>query len=774
MPEIILTRRSLAVSSLVCSGLLLVAAGAFAQTVPAGGNAASSSGDVTVLTPFEVTASGENEGYRVSSASTATRTNTALINIPQSVSIVTEALWRDTAATTFQDSFRFIPGAFVRDRNAGFGGVNLRGFENSNGFATDGVRIAPYKRDLAGYDRLEVVKGPPSAVQGRGGVAGLLNYILKKPDLKRGFTNVSTTVGYEDSVDGNFLRATLDHNAILGRDGKMAARVVLVGQDSDDYIDFLEHKIAGIYPSFRWKLSDRTELIAVGEFLKTNTPSREEGHGFNVYPAEVRRHLNFPQVYGAADQITPLNIPYSANAGGPDNTWEEGLNALNMTLEQKVADNMFFKQALHFNQSDIDWHAWTIQDNVSRFQNINLDRTWSERKVLNLQGDFNAQFEPLDWLKTNSLLGYQYEMTWGSNSNNTARPIEPKYARIDLAELARDPVGFFSSPRTSAVPTLLNENENNSRNFGIYAQQDLEFWNRVILSGGLRSDKDRSSSSRHVQRNKIDTASVLNSWRAAVVVKISKKLSLYAVRSLQNDPELFQAQFSAGVPIGDPRRDIFVRASRQNDLKELGVKGEVLDGRVTVTAAYWNLARKGNSVTLTTTEPFTDPATGLPSVRSITQIYVSDAETKGYELEAFGDVTSRLTLMTSYVNMESSEADPSANRIGARRPLRFAPDWSFKFFGKYSFRDTKGMGWMVKAGTSWVGPMAIQVPNGTGIYAGSRYNYPENQKTYDLGAAYRFGRWEVDLQVNNIGADYFYLTRTNPLRSYRLSVTGRF
>ncbi|MSU72959.1 MAG: TonB-dependent receptor [Opitutus sp.] len=765
--------RSFRAFFLLFAGLAAFHSGA-AQTAAPGSKAAPAAADVTVLQPFEVTASNESEGYRVSSASTATRTNTALINIPQSVSIITEALWRDTASTTFQDSFRFIPGAFVRDRNAGFGGVNLRGFENSSGFATDGVRIAPYKRDLAGYDRLEVVKGPPSAVQGRGGVAGLLNYILKKPDLKRGFTTVASTVGYEDGVDGKFLRATVDYNAVLNREGTRAARVVVVGQNSDDYIDFMKHKVAGVYPSFRWKLSDKTELIAVGEFLHADTPSREEGHGFNVYPADVRRHLNFPAVYGAADQITPLNIPYSTNAGGPDNTWVENTRAANLFLNQKVADGMFFKQAVHVHRTDVDWHAWEIQDNISRFQNIVLERQFNTIDVVNLQGDFHAQFAPLPWLTTNTLLGYQYETTYGSNGRETSVPREAKFLRLDLAELARDHIGFFSTPRTSTPPVLDTENVTHTRNLGLYVQQDFEFANRFILSGGLRSDKDRSALSRHIQRNRADVVSNLNSWRVSGVVKLTKALSVYAVKSLQNDPELFQAQYGAGVPLGDPRRDIFLQAARQNDLREVGVKGEGLQGRVTFTAAYWKLARKGNSVTLTTNENFTNPATGLPAVRAITQIYVSDAETKGFELEAFGDITPRLTVMTSYVNMDSSEADPSANKIGARRPLRFAPDWSYKFFGKYSFRDAKGTGWVVKAGTTWVGPMAIQVPNGTGIYAGSRYNYPESQHTFDLGAAYRFGRWEADLQVNNVGSDFFYLTRTNPLRSFRLSLSGRF
>ncbi len=756
---------------------LMVVCSATAQTAPASVAAAKANpttDELVQLRPFEVTASGESEGYRVSSASTATRTNTALINIPQSVSIVTEALWRDTASTTFQDSFRFIPGAFVRDRNAGFGGVNLRGFENSGGFATDGVRIAPYKRDLAGYDRLEVVKGPPSAVQGRGGVAGLLNYILKKPDLKRAFTTVAATVGFEDSTDGKFLRGTIDYNTVVNREGTQAARVVVVGQNSDDYIDFMKHKIVGAYPSFRWKLSDKTEVIAVGEFLHANTPSREEGHGFNVYPGDVRRHLNFPAVYGAADQITPLNIPYSTNAGGPDNTWVENTRAANLFLNQKVADGMFFKQAVHVHRNDVDWHAWTIQDNISRFQNVVLERQFNQIDVVNLQGDFNAQFSPVSWLKTSTLLGYQYEASYGSNGRETSRPNEAKFARLDLAELAKDPIGFFSTPRTSTVPVKDTENVTHARNFGMYVQQDFEFSNRFILSGGLRSDKDRSAVGRHIQGTRSDTASVLNSWRYSGVFKLTKALSVYAVRSIQNDPELFQAQYSAGLPLNDPRRAIFLRATRQNDLKEAGVKGEAFDGRVTFTAAYWKLARKGNSVTLTTNENFTDPATGLSAVRAITQIYVSDAETKGIELEAYGDITPRLTVISSYVKMDSSEADPSANRVGARRPLRFAPDWSGKFFGKYSFRDAKGLGWLAKAGVTWVGPMAIQVPNGTGVFAGSRYNYPKSQHTFDVGTAYRFGRWDVDLQINNVGADFFYLTRTNPLRAYRLTLTGRF
>ena len=140
-------------------------------------------GDPITLTPLSVTAE-NSTGYKVSTASTATRTNTALIDIPQTVDIVTKEFWNDVGAVTFDQSFRYVANVYVRNREAGSGdGVNLRGFETNGSIAVDGVRMGNSKRDLIGYERLEVVKGPPSAVQGRAGGTGLLNFILKKPEI---------------------------------------------------------------------------------------------------------------------------------------------------------------------------------------------------------------------------------------------------------------------------------------------------------------------------------------------------------------------------------------------------------------------------------------------------------------------------------------------------------------------------------------------------------------------------------------------------------------
>src|SRR3984957_9562695 len=172
----------------LCFFSALCATAASAQIAAQTGDQASAPApdEVVKLAPLEVGGQ-QTSGYNVTTASTATRTNTALIDIPQTVDIVTNQFWADLHSTTWDESFSYMANVEVRNRFAGFGDtVNIRGFQTlSNSMAEDGILVGDqhYKRDLSGYDRLEIVKGPPSAVQGRASGFGYFNYILKKPTL---------------------------------------------------------------------------------------------------------------------------------------------------------------------------------------------------------------------------------------------------------------------------------------------------------------------------------------------------------------------------------------------------------------------------------------------------------------------------------------------------------------------------------------------------------------------------------------------------------------
>ncbi|MEO7598979.1 MAG: hypothetical protein ABIV50_08600, partial [Opitutus sp.] len=460
---------------------------------------------------------------------------------------------------------------------------------------------------------------------------------------------------------------------------------------------------------------------------------------------------------------------------GPGNFWIEKSALSTLFANLKINDHIDYRQAVNLRYQGVDWTSHNIQNNTSRFQNIVREHVQSVSRAVTLQGDLFAKYD-LRWFSTSTLLGWQYQYAYGKNNSEAGVPLDPAYARLDLLAWSLDPDGYFSRPREITNRRLTVNDTASSRNLGTYVQEELGFFqDRLKLSGGIRSDKDRERRVRKVSGGvKAYTGSVLNSWRYGATFKILPRLVAYGVKSIQNDAPFTGAEYVAtALPPGDPRRDIFLNKPRSNDLTEFGLKGDLLDGRVTATVAYWKLARTNNSFSFTFDEAFTN-ALGQPATRAITRQLFADAETSGYEVEVFGALTDRLSIIGSYVDMDSREANPLA--LGQTRPLRFAPEWNFNLFLKYSLRDSRGHGWALKGGTNWIGPVTLQIVNGESspLSPGGRYRLPKNQHTFDLGAGYAWSRYELDLFCSNVGSDYFYVTRSNPLRTFRATFTAKF
>lgn len=726
--------------------------------------------EALVLTPFSVTAE-KSTGYKVSSASTATRTNTALIDIPQTVDIVTKEFWNDVGATTFDQSFRYVANVFVRNRNAGSGdGVNLRGFETNGSISVDGVRMGNNKRDLVGYERLEVVKGPPSAVQGRAGGTGLLNYILKKPEIG---TN-ETTLKYAfslDAYDAAMNRVEFDANYTLPNSKKFAARVAGSWQAGDDYIKFQETKSLAAYPSFKWQITPRTELIFASELLDLETPSREEGHGFAIYPGKLRRLVPIFNV--ATDPITALDLPYNFNIAGPGETDKSKVANATLFLTHQFNDWLFFRQVANLRYYSSDSFTYTGEDNTRTVVNSQYTGSIGWRRGNTAQGDLVAKYKFRNWFSGMSMVGYSYDDGASENANYSGIPDAP-FNTLDMAAIKAG--GYSASYYNGRRVTTLSRTsytENESYSVGTFAQQDLGFLNdRVLFTGGLRSDHDVTET-----RNKVTGLrttggnTTLNSFRYGVTVKITPQFAVYAVKSVQNDATRSVQRYN-GLLAGDPRLLEFFTVSPLTDLKEIGIKGEAFKGRLSFNANYWEMVRTGSVVNVLTN----GTSQGVP-VTFGTQTEVQGATSKGWEVSAFGSITNRLSLIANYTDMTTSQAftgqqntagwNTTTNNPGSI-PLRFAPEWNANIFAKYSFRDARNQGWEVKAGIAAVGSLYTQL-TGFGLT-----RIPESQKSYDAGVAYRWREYNLDLMVTNLGNDPFYITRDQPPRTYRFSVSTRF
>jgi outer membrane receptor for ferric coprogen and ferric-rhodotorulic acid len=120
-----------------------------------------------------------------------------------------------------------------------------------------------------------------------------------------------------------------------------------------------------------------------------------------------------------------------------------------------------------------------------------------------------------------------------------------------------------------------------------------------------------------------------------------------------------------------------------------------------------------------------------------------------------------------YTGQQNTAGWTPASNPG-RIPLRFAPEWNLNVFAKYSFRDRQNQGWEVKAGVAAVGALYTQL-TGFGLT-----RIPDSQNTFDAGASYTWKKYHFDLMVTNLTNEPFFITRDQPPRTYRFSVSTRF
>jgi len=167
------------------------------------------------------------------------------LDVPQSLTVVSEKLMTEQASTRLEDALKNVPGITL---NAGEGAargdtVNLRGFSAFNDFFLDGIRdAAVYTRDSFNLQSVEVVKGPSATLFGRGSTGGAINQVTKAPFLDP-VAVVTANLG-----TNSLYRMTADINQPIATTS--AIRVNLMGESSDVADrDFVHNRRWGFAPS---------------------------------------------------------------------------------------------------------------------------------------------------------------------------------------------------------------------------------------------------------------------------------------------------------------------------------------------------------------------------------------------------------------------------------------------------------------------------------------------------------------------------------------------
>ena len=168
------------------TSLIAFAAPAFAAETASEGIAATTAAVAVDAGESQetVVVKGERPSYGIERTSAATKTLTPIRNIPQALTVITEAQVEDQQLRSIADVLYFVPGATPGTGESNRDQITLRGNNTTADFFIDGIRDdTQYFRDFYNVERIEVLKGPNAMIFGRGGGGGIVNRVTKRSHL---------------------------------------------------------------------------------------------------------------------------------------------------------------------------------------------------------------------------------------------------------------------------------------------------------------------------------------------------------------------------------------------------------------------------------------------------------------------------------------------------------------------------------------------------------------------------------------------------------------
>ncbi|KQP40885.1 TonB-dependent receptor [Methylobacterium sp. Leaf104] len=535
------------------TGLVEIRA-AVAQDAPAG-HAEVSLDQLHVEGP-----AGAGAGYRAARARSATKTDTALIDTPQAVTVVTREQIQDQGFQGVTEALRYVPGVFLHQGAANRDEIVIRGQQSSADFYVNGIRDdAQYFRDLYNVERIEVLKGPNAMIFGRGGGGGVVNRVLKEANgipLREAFLQT-----------GRFgtKRLALDVGDRVS--DSVFFRLNGLFEDSGTFRDFVDLRRWGVNPTATVLLGPDTTLRLSYEYFHD---ARIADRGIPSQGGRPYRYRqNIRTFFGNPDLSTARVDAHIATA----------------SLEHRFASGVEMRSQVRF--ADYDKFYQIVYPSIRAGGAVNAAGTRLELSAFNNdtprtnlfnQNDFTYRFTTGPLAHT-LLAGFEL----GHQSGITYRE-DGFFATTDTQTLVVNPL----SP-VSRVPVSfrnLSSAANSRYDLGlaaVYAQDQIEIGPHLQIIGGLRYDHfDFNSTDRRtrVGNTRIDN---LLSPRIGAVLKPFDALAFYANYSVSYLPSAGD-QFTAlseGLAIAPPERF---------ENREVGVKWDVTPA-LQLTGALYDLDR---------------------------------------------------------------------------------------------------------------------------------------------------------------------------------------
>jgi catecholate siderophore receptor len=683
-------------------------------------------------------------GVYSNSTSVATKSNTPLVNIPQSLSVLTKEFIGDQSFQYFTEITRYVPGVAIHQGEGNRDELVIRGVDSSANFFVNGFRDdVQYFRDFYNAYSVEVLKGPSTLTFGRGAGGGIVNRTLKEADGVTFYEASAQTGSWGDR------RVTLDAGQAINEN--VAARLNVFYEGADGFRDFNHLERYGINPTVTLKPDDDTKIKLSYEYFHDDRTA-DRGN-----PSQTP--LGGATRFNPATPFAP-NGDYSTFFGSPslnkaiatvqtgmaiiDHDFGNGLTVRNGTI---VADYQKFYQNVYPGNGPLSG-AVNVADTA--FNLAAYQHTTNRDNVFN-QTDFIYKTATGPVLHTVGF-GTEFGQQTGIDVRNTgifpngtntivANPFAPTYfGPVDF-------IHHFTPINNDGVTAADSNSKYRLYVDSAYLRDTIEVTRWLQLIAGARFDRFDNSAldmNTNINRGRVDDEV---SPSAAVIVKPIDTLSIYTMYSVSYLPASGD-QFSAltnGTVILQPQ---------EFEMEEVGVKWNI-NPKLLFSSAVYNLNR--------TNQPIADPNNPgffFPSGSTLT---------RGFETSLVGYVTPAWQSSLAYAYTDARITSATSATIVPGNRVQLVPYNQFAWWNKYQINPV------------WAAALGI-------IYFSD--SYASSDDTVRLPGFFRFDaglfatideHWRAQLNVENIfnkgywaSADGNNNISPGQGRTIRLKATYRF
>ena len=690
---------------LASAGLIAIAAGPVQA-------AAQEAVDEGFADDQEIIVTGEKEGY-VAISSAGLKTDTPLLDTPQTVSVVTREQLDDQALQDIGDILRYTPGASIGQGEGNRDQITIRGQNTTADFFVDGIRDdVQYFRPLYNIERVEIHKGPNAMIFGRGGGGGIINRVTKSPVADRQFGEATASV---DSFGAYFLGGDL--NLPVGNTA--AIRINGLYEEFNNHRDFFDGRRFAVNPTFGAELGDQTRILLSYEYVDDDR-AVDRGN-----PAELRAAGNSCSF---ADPCGPL-AGYRDTLFGQPGTNRTTLQAhiVKLRVEHDFSDELSFSSTTQYGDYDKLYRNIYPVDAVSNdirltpvSNSVTLDGyvDTTDRENFISQGNLLWTGDT-GGLSHSLLLGYEIGQ---QQSANARRDILFAASNDDLVVVPlTDPivVPAFSFP-------AFNRSTVSDLNFlSLYVQDQISIGDHFDLIGGVRFDRF------DLDVNDIQSGLLLNrtdekfSPRFGAIYKPQENISIYASYAKSFLPRSGDQFLTLNPTNANLAPETFVNY-------EIGVKWDLTSG-LSLTTALFRLDRDDQAILLDNQGNST----------------LSGSRTEGVEFQLVGKLTDQWQINSGYSYLDGQQRN--AGTVGGQDLRLFqVPEHMISLWTKYDVTEqfAAGIGVTHQSSQFATNDNSVRIPAFTRVDAALYYDVSESV--------------QVQLNVENLfDADYYPAVHNN-------------